>query len=53
MFVLGTLTVIGAVLAIGRIGDDWGDAGAIVLVIAIATLLGLAIARLLRDDGDP
>ena len=53
LFVLGTVTVIGAVVAIGRIGDDWGDVGAIVLVLVIVSLLGVAIARQLRDDGDP
>jgi hypothetical protein len=53
MFVLGTLAVIGAVVMIGRIGDDWGDVGAIVLVLAIVTVLGLVIARQLRDEDDP
>jgi hypothetical protein len=53
MFVIGTLTVVGGVVAMGRIGDDWGDAGAIVLVLAVVALLGLAIARLLGDEDDP
>ena len=53
MFVIGTLTVVGAVVAIGRIGDDWGDAGAIVLELSIVALLWRAIARQLNDEDDP
>jgi len=53
MFVIGTLTVLGAVVAIGRIGDDWGDVGAIVVVLVLVSLLGLAIARQLNDEDDP
>ncbi|HEX5620312.1 MAG TPA: hypothetical protein VFX51_17965 [Solirubrobacteraceae bacterium] len=53
MFVLGTLTVLGAVVAVGRLRDDWADAGAIVLVLVLVALLGLAIARQLSDDDDP
>jgi phosphate/sulfate permease len=53
MFVIGTLTVVGAVVAMARIGDDWGDAGAIVVVLVIVSLLGLVIARQLRDGDDP
>jgi phosphate/sulfate permease len=53
MFAIGTLTGLGAVVAIGRIGDDWGDVGAIVLVLVLIALLGLAIARQLRDEDDP
>jgi hypothetical protein len=52
LFVIGTLTVLGVVVALGRAHDDWADAGAIVLVLAIVCLLGLAIARQLRDDDD-
>jgi hypothetical protein len=53
MFVAGSLTVVGAVVAIGRINDDWVDVGAIALVIGILALLMLAIARLLGDEDDP
>jgi hypothetical protein len=40
------------VVAIGRIGDAWGDAGAFVLVLAVVALLGTVIARQLRDEDD-
>ena len=52
MFVLGTLSIVGAVVAIGSIGDAWGDAGAFVLVLAVVALLGTVIARQLRDEDD-
>jgi hypothetical protein len=50
MFVLGTLAVVGVVVALARLQDDWADAGAILLVVAIAALLGIAILRQLDDD---
>jgi hypothetical protein len=53
MFFIGTLTVLGAVVAIGRIGDGWGDVGAIAVVLALVLLLGVAIARQLSDEDDP
>jgi hypothetical protein len=53
MFVVGTLTVLGAVVALGHSHDDWADAGAIALVVAIVALLAVAIARQLGDDDDP
>ena len=52
MFAVGTLTVLGAVVAVGRLRDDWADAGAIVVVLVLVVLLGLAIARQLGDDDD-
>jgi hypothetical protein len=52
MFVLGTLTVLGAVVAVGRIRDGWADAGAIVIVLVLTVALGLAIARQLDDEDD-
>jgi hypothetical protein len=53
MFAVGTLTVLGAVVAVGRVRDDWADAGAIVVVLVLVAVLGLAIARQLRDEDDP
>jgi hypothetical protein len=53
MFVAGSLTVVGAVVAIGRIDDAWADVGAITLVIGILALLMIAIARQLGDEDDP
>jgi hypothetical protein len=53
MFVVGTLTVLGAIVGVGRIHDDWGDVGAIVVVLVLVSLLGVAIARQLGDDDDP
>jgi hypothetical protein len=53
MFVAGTLTVVGAVVALGRIDDDWADVGAVALVVAVLALLMVAIARELGDDDDP
>jgi hypothetical protein len=50
MFVLGTLAVVGAVVGVARLRDDWADAGAIALLVAITALLGVAIARQLRGD---
>jgi hypothetical protein len=52
MFAIGTLTVVGAVVAVATSHDDWADAGAIALVLAIVAVLGFAIARLLRDEDD-
>ena len=52
MFVLGTLAVIGAVVGLARLHDDWADAGAILLVLAIALLLGVAILRQIGGDDD-
>ena len=52
MFVLGTLAGVGAVVALARLRDDWADAGAIVLVVAIGALLGIAILRQLDGDDD-
>jgi hypothetical protein len=53
MFVAGALTVLGAVIALGHFHDDWADAGALVLMLAVLGLLMLAIFRALRDDEDP
>ena len=53
MFVAGSLTVVGAVVAIDRINDAWVDVGAIALVIGILVLLMIAIARQLGDEDDP
>jgi hypothetical protein len=53
MFAVGTLTVLGAIVAVGRLRDDWADAGAIVVVLLLLALLGFAIARQLGDDEDP
>jgi hypothetical protein len=53
MFVAGSLTVVGAVVAIDRVNDAWVDAGAIALVIGILALLMIAIARQLGDEDDP
>lgn len=53
MFVVGSLTVVGAVVAVGRIDDAWVDVGAIALVIGILALLMIAIARQLGDEDDP
>jgi hypothetical protein len=52
MFVVGTLTVIGAVVAIGRIDGDWADVGAVALILAILALLMVTIARQLGDRLD-
>ena len=52
MFVAGTLTVIGAVVAIGRIDSDWADVGAIALVLAVLAMLIAVIAAALGDDDD-
>ena len=52
MFAAGTLTVIGAVVAIARIDSDWADAGAIALVLAVLAMLMAAIAAELHDDAD-
>ena len=52
MFAVGTITVVGAVVGVGRVHDDWADVGAILLVLVILALLGLAIARQLQDDSD-
>jgi hypothetical protein len=52
MFAVGTLTVLGAVVAVGRLRDDWADAGAIIVVLVLVCLLGLAIVRQLGDDDD-
>jgi hypothetical protein len=54
MFVAGTLTVIGAVVAIGRIDSDWADLGAVALVLAVLAVLMITIAgQLGDDDNDP
>ena len=52
MFVLGTLAVVGAVVGLARLRDDWADAGAIALVLMIAALLGVAILRQIGGDDD-
>ena len=53
MFVAGTLTVLGAIVALAHFHDDWADAGALVLMLVVLCLLMVAIFRELRDDEDP
>jgi hypothetical protein len=53
MFVVGSLTVVAAVVAMGEIDDGWADVGAIALVVGIVVLLMIAIKRQLDDDGAP
>jgi hypothetical protein len=52
MFAFGTVAVVGVVVAVARSHTDLADAGAIVLVIAVAALIGVAILRQLGDDED-
>jgi hypothetical protein len=49
-FLAATLTMVGAVVVIGRTDSDWADAGAVVLMLVIVALLMAAIRRQLRDD---
>jgi hypothetical protein len=49
-FCAGTLTMVGAVVAIGRTDSDWADVGAAALLLGMLALLMAAIWRQLRDD---
>ena len=49
-FCAGTVTMVGAVVAIGRTGTDWADVGAAALMLGMLGLLTAAIWRQLRDD---
>jgi hypothetical protein len=48
-FFLATVTMIGAVVAIGRTDSDWADAAAIALLLGLVALMGAMIRRVLRD----
>jgi ribose/xylose/arabinose/galactoside ABC-type transport system permease subunit len=52
-FFAATIGMVGAILLAVRAGSDWADAGAVVLLVAIAAALLGGIVRSLRDDGDP
>jgi hypothetical protein len=53
IFVVGSLTVVGAVVALGRLASDWADAGAVAILIGVLGLLIVAIMRQLGDEDDP
>jgi hypothetical protein len=48
-FFAATVTMVAAIVAIGRIDSDWADLVAIALVLVAVGLLMAAIQRLLRD----
>jgi hypothetical protein len=49
LFVAATLAMVAAVVVIGRTRSDWADVGAVAFLIVLAGLIGVTIARELRD----
>ena len=52
-FFAATVAMVLAVVAIGRTGSDWSDAGAILLLIALVGLVLAAIRRRLGEQDQP
>jgi hypothetical protein len=51
-FVVGTLAMVVAIVAMARIDNGWGDAAAVVFLVIVAGVLLLAIVRRLSDGAD-
>ena len=52
LFFAGTVVMVLAVVAMAHLDNDWADAGAVLVLVAIAGLLLLAIGRQMTDEND-
>jgi hypothetical protein len=51
-FFVAVVAMVGAVVAMAEIDDDWADLAAIAFLVLVAVLLLVAIGRLMSGDDD-